>query len=146
MKPSVLFIAAAALSLAGQAEACRVYTPPTVTYDRWFDSADQILVGRVSSIRKVEAINSLGDVWARPVVEVERLRALRGTSGPEIVTVWGETLIAMCQPTVSSNIENLEIGDEVVVMLDESGTAFGLIDNSLEVTQTYVARLTPPVE
>ncbi|WP_428150971.1 hypothetical protein [Brevundimonas sp.] len=146
MKPSVLFLTAAAvLAVAGQAQACRYSMPLTLIHDRWFENADRIVLGRVTSI---EPLQRTGEVyeWIPPVVEVERTRVLRGGSSPDLISVRAEGFAASCQPTINNEISGLAVGDEVVVMLDETASAFGLMKASSDITQSYLTRLTPPAE
>jgi hypothetical protein len=144
--PVLLVAMAAALMVAGEAEACRVYRSPMPIYEGWFNAADGIVLGRVVSIGEIQEPDEGGRTWSRPVMEVEPVSILRGASSSGRISIRGEDLVSSCEPTLAGTISSLKVGDDVLVMLDEKQTAFGLIEASSDVAQSYVARLTPPVE
>ena len=138
-------VMAAALGMAGEASACRVETASTVIYDRWIQDADQIILGHVVTIGHRQEPMYDGGTWSRPVIEVDRTRVLRGGSTDRII-VRGEDLVPQCEPTVTSEIRDLQIGDSVLVMLDDEQTAFGLMKATNYDARRYVDRLTRPAE
>jgi archaeosine-15-forming tRNA-guanine transglycosylase len=136
---------AATLGTASGAEACRIEPRPTITYDRWVEEADQVVLGRVVSIGQVREPTHDGRTWARPVMQVDRMRVLRGVSS-ERISVRGEDVMSQCEPTITSEIRGLRVGDEVLVMLDDEQIAFGLMKATTDEARRYVNRLTLPAE
>jgi hypothetical protein len=134
------------LSLAGQAQACRISSPPKVTYDQWVETADRIVLGRVASVGRVQETDAQGGEWTRPMAEVEGIRVLRGALSPDRISLRSNGLMTVCYPTIHSEISDLTVGDEVVVMLDENDAVLGLMKANLDTAQTYIARLTPSAE
>ncbi|OGN43873.1 MAG: hypothetical protein A2795_11805 [Caulobacterales bacterium RIFCSPHIGHO2_01_FULL_67_30] len=138
-------VMAAALGIAGAAEACRIEPRPEITYDRWIERADQLVFGRVVSIGHVREPTYDGRTWSRPIMQVDRRYVPRGGS-PERITIRGENLVPQCVPTMTSEMRGLRVGDEVLVMLDEERVAFGLMKADSYEARRYVDRLTPPAE